>query len=145
MHEVFPELVLDLLCYGPIEKGEDASHGGVEIYNLGIDGAALATVADSLAAIEQRVEQEQRLTWDDLMRHLNADWGEPGGERVRLMLKNVPRYGSGGSRADGWAQRIIQTFTRLVKRTARARLRLDAGHLLVGQHPGDGASARGYA
>jgi len=115
MHQVFPELVLDLLCYGPIEKGEDASHGGVEIYNLGIDGAALATVADSLAAIEQRVGQEQRLTWDDLMRHLNADWGEPGGERVRLMLKNVPRYGSGGSRADGWAQRIVETFTHLVK------------------------------
>ena len=26
----FPELVLDLLCHGPIEKGQDASHGGVE-------------------------------------------------------------------------------------------------------------------
>ena len=48
MHEVFPELVLDLLCYGPIEKGLDASHGGVEFYNLCVDGAALATVADSL-------------------------------------------------------------------------------------------------
>ncbi len=58
MHEVFPELVLDLLCYGPIEKGLDASHGGVEYYNLCVDGAALATVADSFAALEQRVEQE---------------------------------------------------------------------------------------
>ncbi|HHE70756.1 MAG TPA: formate acetyltransferase, partial [Chloroflexi bacterium] len=27
MHEVFPELVLDLLCHGPIEKGLDASNG----------------------------------------------------------------------------------------------------------------------
>src|SRR6185369_6654422 len=26
MHRVMPELVLDLLCYGPIERGEDASH-----------------------------------------------------------------------------------------------------------------------
>ncbi len=34
MHEVFPELMLDLLCYGPIEKGLDASHYGVEYYNL---------------------------------------------------------------------------------------------------------------
>ena len=47
MHRVFPELVLDLLCYGPIEKGLDASNGGVEYYNLCVDGAALATVADS--------------------------------------------------------------------------------------------------
>ncbi|MEM2914371.1 MAG: pyruvate formate lyase family protein, partial [Candidatus Bathyarchaeia archaeon] len=27
MHEVFPELVLDLFCYGPVEKGLDATHG----------------------------------------------------------------------------------------------------------------------
>ena len=115
MHLVFPELALDLLCYGPIEKGEDASHGGVEICNLGIDGAALATVADSLAAVEQRVEQEGRLSWQEMMRHLETNWGDPGGERVRLMLKSTPRYGSGGSRADYWAKRITQTFTRLVK------------------------------
>ncbi len=35
------------------------------------------------------------------------------------MFHSVPRYGSGGSRADEWAQRIAQTFTDLVvaKRT----------------------------
>ena len=47
----FPELVLDLLCQGPIEKGLDASNGGVEFYTFGVDGAALATAADSFAAI----------------------------------------------------------------------------------------------
>lgn len=64
MHEVFPELVLDLLCHGPIENGFDAGdafHGGVEYYNLCIDGSALATVADSFAAIEQRVVAEQQI------------------------------------------------------------------------------------
>ncbi|NLG48934.1 MAG: formate acetyltransferase, partial [Chloroflexi bacterium] len=66
MHEVFPELVLDLLCYDVIERGEDASHGGLQYYNLCIDGAALATVADSFAALEQRIEQEQRMTWGEL-------------------------------------------------------------------------------
>ena len=35
----------------------DASHGGVELYNLCLDGAALTTVADSFAALEQRVDQ----------------------------------------------------------------------------------------
>ena len=50
MDEVFPELMLDLLCHGTIERGLDASPGGVEYYNLCVDGAALATVADSFAA-----------------------------------------------------------------------------------------------
>ncbi|MBN1348091.1 formate acetyltransferase [candidate division KSB1 bacterium] len=115
MHQVFPELVLDLLCHGPIERGLDASHGGVEYINLGIDGAGLATTADSFAAVEQRVEKEQRLTWKELKRLLDTDWQSPEGERMRLMMKSIPRYGSGDSRADDYGIRIARTFSRLVK------------------------------
>ena len=80
MEQVAPELVLDLLCHGTIEKGRDASNGGVEFYNLCVDGAALATVADSFAAIEQRIEKEHRLTWAELKHFLETDWAcpEPG-------------------------------------------------------------------
>jgi len=118
MHEVFPELVLDLLCHGPLDHGRDASdafHGGVEFYNLCIDGCALATVADSFAAIEQRVVREGRLTWKDLIRNLDENWAGPKGEQVRLMMKHIPKFGSGGSLADDHAVRIAQLFTRIVK------------------------------
>jgi formate C-acetyltransferase len=115
MHQVFPELVIDLLCHGPIEKGEDASHNGVEFYNLCVDGSALATVADSFAALEQRVEKESRLAWHEVADHLKSNWETPGGERARLLMRNIPRYGSGGSLADAWAVKIVGTFTRLVK------------------------------
>ena len=115
MHEVFPELLLDLFCYGPVEKGLDATHGGVEFYNLCCDGASLATAADSFAALEQRVEQEGQLTWQEMMRFLDTDWTGPGGERVRLLMRNIPRFGSGGSLADDWAVRITETFTQVVK------------------------------
>jgi formate C-acetyltransferase len=115
MHEVFPELVLDLLSYGPIEQGVDASHGGVEFINLCVDGAALATVADSFAALEQRVETDGLLTWTEVKEHLDSDWAGPEGERARLMMKNVPHYGHGGTGADIWAERITDTFTRFVK------------------------------
>jgi formate C-acetyltransferase len=115
MHQVFPELVLDLLCYGPIEKGLDASHGGVEYYNLCLDGAALATVADSFAALEQRIEKESRLKWDGLMGYLDSNWAGTEGERARLMMHSIPRYGSGKSLADTYAVKIAQTFTDLVK------------------------------
>ena len=114
-HEVFPELALDLCCYGPMERGLDASAYGVEYYNFGIDAAALATTADSFAAIEQRVEREGRLNWEDLAAHLEADWAGPEGERARLMMRNIPRYGSGGSRADEWAVKLTETFVDLIK------------------------------
>jgi formate C-acetyltransferase len=121
MQDVIPELVLDLLCSGPIERGLDASHGGVEFYNLGIDGAALATVADSFAVIEQRVEKEGRLSWLELKAHLDSNWSGPQGEKARLMLRSVPRFGQGGSRADEYARRITAEFTRLVKRQPTPR------------------------
>ena len=77
-------------CYGPIEKGLDASHGGVEYYNLCVDGAALATVADSFAALEQRVEKEGRLTWAEMDAHLKTNWAGAEGERARLMMRSHP-------------------------------------------------------
>ena len=118
MGEVFPELVLDLLCCGPIEKGVDASdgyNGGLEFYNLCIDACALATIADSFAAIERRVVKENRLTWEDLLDHLDRDWAGDDGELTRLMMKNIDGYGYGGTAADEYARRISRLFTRLVK------------------------------
>jgi formate C-acetyltransferase len=120
MHQVFPELVLDLLCYGPIEKGQDATYfkdgrGCLDYYNLGIDGAALATAADSFAAVEQRVAHEGRISWTELLALLDANWAGPDGQRTRLMLQHIPRYGAGGSRADAWAVRIVEAFTRVVQ------------------------------
>jgi pyruvate-formate lyase len=115
MHQVFPELVLDLLCYGPIEKGEDATHGGVEFYNLCIDGAALATVADSFAALEQRLDIERRYTWTDMAEFLRCDWSNAEGERARRLMRSIPRYGKGGTLADTYALRIANLFTAAVK------------------------------
>jgi len=97
-----PELVLDLLCHGTIEKGRDAAAGGVEYYDLGIDATALATVADSFAALQQRIEEEKKLGWSDLLRFLDFNWGGPDGEAARLLMKNSARYGSGApSRMSG--------------------------------------------
>jgi formate C-acetyltransferase len=115
MYRVFPELMLDLLCFGPVENGRDASHGGVEFYNLCVDGAGLATVADSFGAVEQRVEKEGRISWNELMTLLDTDWAGKQGERARLMMRNIPRYGSGGSSADAYGVSIARTFTRLIK------------------------------
>lgn len=125
-----PEVVLNLFCHGPIERGLDVSAGGVDIYRLTFDGVGLATVADSFAAIEQRVVNEKRLTWDELAYWLQNDYGrgasDPAvakagdGERVRLMMKNIARFGTGNSRADGWAKRLEELYVHLVRDTPTA-------------------------
>lgn len=108
-----PEIVLNLFCQGPVERGLDVAEGGVDLVNLAVDGLGLAVVADSFAAIEQRVVNEKRLTWQELMQALKTNFA--GTERTRLMLRASQRYGNGGSRGDWWAQRIAQTYTSLVK------------------------------
>ena len=110
-----PEIVLNLFCHGPIERGLDVAEGGVDIVNLSMDAIGLAVVADSFAAIEQRVVQEKRLTMEELVEHLHNNY--ENAERVRLMLRSIPRYGSGGSVADAWASRISEAYTGLVKDT----------------------------
>jgi formate C-acetyltransferase len=115
MYRVFPELHLDLLCHGPIEKGRDATHGGVEFYNLCVDGAGLATVADSFAALEQRLDREGRMSWQELIALIDGNWPGAGGEKARLMMKHVPRYGSGGSRADAYGLSVARAFTSIVR------------------------------
>lgn len=110
-----PELMLNLLCHGPIERGADITDGGVEFYNMCVDGSGLATVADSFAALQQRIERERALTWAEVTTHLRSNYVGRQGLRVRAMLRNSARYGQGGSLGDEWAVRLSKLFAELVK------------------------------
>lgn len=118
-----PELLLNLLSHGPIEQGKDVSDGGAAYYNLAIDGAGLAVVADSFAAIEQRVEKEKRLSWQQLFDVLDTNYAGAEGQKVRALLKNSSHYGQGNTVADVWAKKIAGSFTELVRRESNKELR----------------------
>ncbi len=108
-----PELVLNLFCHGPIERGLNCAEGGVDIRNYNADGIGLATVADSFAAMEQRIFDEGRITWDELAEALEQNW--EGKENIRLMFKNIARFGSPRSKAEGWATRIRDVYVAAIK------------------------------
>ena len=105
-----PELAMDFMCHGPVEKGRDISQfGTVAYYNMCVDGAGLGVAADSFATLLQRVEQEERFTWEqmDAMLKCNFENYEP----ERMLLKSTPRYGSGGTAADQYALDIVKMFS----------------------------------
>ena len=112
----FPEMHLDLLCYGPVEKGLDVSGGGVEFYNFCIDAAGLAVVADSFGAVEKLVVEDKRYTFAELYAHLKSNWAGDEGEKARLFFAGCDKYGKGGSLADAYAVKISQGFTQSVKK-----------------------------
>jgi formate C-acetyltransferase len=103
-----PELLLNLLSHGPIEKGRDVSHGGAMYYNMAIDGAGLAVVADSFGAIEQRVVDEKSLSFAEVKAAVAANFEGEDGERVRKLLESSGRYGAGGTAADRWAVKLTE-------------------------------------
>ncbi|MBO5307203.1 MAG: formate acetyltransferase [Lentisphaeria bacterium] len=121
-----PELLLNLLSHGPLEKGLDVSHGGAQFYNMALDGAGLAVVADSFAAIQQFVEENKKLSWQKLAQHLAADFQGDEGEKIRLKLLSGDRFGQGGGRGDLWAKRLTEILTQEV-----AGRRTPAGHLVI--------------
>ncbi|MDA3866554.1 MAG: formate acetyltransferase [Salinivirgaceae bacterium] len=118
-----PELILNLLSHGPLEKGLDVSDGGAEFYNLAIDGAGLGIVADSFAALEQRIELEKKTSWDEVNFHLQSNFEEVNGERIRLLLRNSEHFGHGNTLGDSWALKISTTFSEMVLEESNPQLR----------------------
>ena len=109
-----PELLLNLVSHGPMEKGRDASHGGLEYYNIAVDGSGIATVADSFAALEVRCQKEGGLSWDQVRKAVAEDFAGDEGEMIRKILASTPKYGHGGTEGDAWAKRVSDCFTHMI-------------------------------
>lgn len=67
-----------------------------------------ATAIDSLAAVKHLIFDTKRLTWDQLLEAMEANW--EGYEAIRQMCLNAPKYGNGIEWVDqiGWE---IEHFT----------------------------------
>ncbi len=113
-HKVMPELVMNLMMENTIENAEDISVCA-KYLTMGVDGVGLGTVADSFAALEQRIEKEGILTWPELFTALEQNFTGTQNERIRLMLKASEKYCQGDSLGDRWAHRISSTFAQIVK------------------------------
>ncbi len=109
--EVTPELIMNLMMWGTLERGEDISQCA-ELYTVGIDGAGLAVVADSFGALQTRVEEEKLLTWEEMFEALDNDFAD---QRTRLILNSAPKYCQGGSVSDDWALRMTESWKKIVK------------------------------
>jgi len=114
-----PEMALNFMCHGPIERGIDIAGGGVDHYNFCIDFVALGTVADSFAAMERAIDEEQAMSWTDLFSALRDDW--EGREDMRLYMRNTPRYGFGGTNADAYAKEIVERLNYHTKKSGSPR------------------------
>jgi pyruvate formate-lyase/glycerol dehydratase family glycyl radical enzyme len=98
-----------------LARGLDVTAGGA-LYNFtGVQGVGLATVADSLAAIDWLVFQKGRVTIGELLAALDSDFADQ--EPLRQMLLNrAPKYGNDDDSADRLARLVAEIYCRAVEK-----------------------------
>ncbi|MEA3338765.1 MAG: pyruvate formate lyase family protein [Chloroflexota bacterium] len=105
-----PTPYVSALVDGCLESGKDITAGGARYNFITVEGIALATAADSLAAVKKLVYDERTVTMDELVRALDANF--EGYEPLRQTLLNkAPKYGNDDPDADELARQISQFWT----------------------------------
>jgi pyruvate formate-lyase/glycerol dehydratase family glycyl radical enzyme len=105
-----PTPYLSGLVGGCLESGRDVTAGGARYNYLTVEGVALATVADSLAAVKKLVYDEDAVTMGDLLRALDANF--EGYEPLRqTLLHKAPKYGNDDPYVDDLACEISRFWT----------------------------------
>ena len=105
-----PTPYVSALVDGCLQSGKDITAGGARYNFITVEGIALATAADSLAAVKKLVYDEGAVAMDELVRALDANF--EGYEPLRQTLLNkAPKYGNDETYADELARQISQFWT----------------------------------
>ncbi|OQB26541.1 MAG: Benzylsuccinate synthase alpha subunit [Chloroflexi bacterium ADurb.Bin180] len=114
---------------GCLESGKDCNAGGARFNYLTVEGIALATAADSLAAIQKLVFEDRRVSLAELHQALLANY--EGYENLRRTLLNkAPKYGNDDDRADRIAREVSRFWTEeTVRHTSPTGKQYRAGYL----------------
>ncbi|MBR6812843.1 MAG: formate C-acetyltransferase/glycerol dehydratase family glycyl radical enzyme, partial [Oscillospiraceae bacterium] len=101
---------LSLLISDCIEKGKDVSAGGARYNSSGPQAVGIGTASDSLTAIKQLVYDEQKVTGEELLKVLKANW--EGYEPLYAYVNSdrVHHYGNDDDYADDIARFVISEY-----------------------------------
>jgi formate C-acetyltransferase len=105
-----PVPYLSALVDGCLDSGKDSNAGGARYNFLTVEGVALATTVDSLAAVKKLVFEDHQITMQQLLEALQANFD--GYESLRQTLLNkAPKYGNDDPHADEIAREVSRFWT----------------------------------
>ncbi len=97
------------LLEGPLQRGMDLIEGGCWYTTYGIWMAGLADAADSLTAIDKLIYRDKKVTWDEMLEALKANW--EGYEELRdLCINAVPKYGNDNDYPDSFGAWVMDIW-----------------------------------
>jgi pyruvate formate-lyase/glycerol dehydratase family glycyl radical enzyme len=105
-----PVPYLSALVDGCLDSGKDSNAGGARYNFLTVEGVALATAADSLAAVKKLVFEDHQITMPQLLEAVRANFDRDESLRQTLLNK-APKYGNDDSYADEVAHEVSRFWT----------------------------------
>jgi formate C-acetyltransferase len=105
-----PTPYLSVLVDGCAENGRDVTAGGARHSYITVEGIALATAVDSLAAVKRLVYDDARIDMDELVSAIRANF--EGHEELRQTLTHkVPKFGTDDPGVDALARELSTFWT----------------------------------
>ncbi len=106
-----------------VQHGKDITAGGARYNFSGVQGIGIANLSDSLYALKGMVFDQQRLSFDQLMAVLKANFQTPEGEKIRARLINhFDKYGNDIDDVDNISADLLRFYckrSRAVSEPAR--------------------------
>lgn len=105
-----------------LEKGRDITDGGAHYNFSGVQGIGIANLSDSLHALKGMVFDQQRLSFDELLSVLKANFATPEGEKVRARLINrFEKYGNDIDEVDNISAELLRHYCKEVEKYQNPR------------------------
>ena len=104
-----PVPFLSLLIEDCITNGKDYNCGGTRYNTTYIQGVGLGSITDILTSIHYNIYDNKNLTWDELIKALDADF--KGYEQIQHdLIYNTPKYGNDNDYADRYAVEVFEIY-----------------------------------
>jgi trans-4-hydroxy-L-proline dehydratase len=105
----------DCFLHGTIDNATNWNNGGTKYHKVTIQGSGLASVIDSLAAIEQLVFRNQEMSLEELVKVLCDNY--EGNDFLQAKLsKKMPKFGNDIPWADELGRRVVDVFCDEIQR-----------------------------
>lgn len=99
-----------------LHNGKDITEGGARYNFSGVQGIGIANLSDSLHALKGIVFDQQRLSFDELITTLKANFATPEGEQIRARLINrFEKYGNDIDVVDNISADLLRFYCKEVE------------------------------
>jgi formate C-acetyltransferase len=120
-----------------VARGRSIWHGGARYNGIQLEIPGLTNLADSLAAIQDLVYEQQLITLPELVAILDADW--EGGQALRAAAQAAPKFGNDDPRVDRIRARLtVYLYQALREQPAAGGGRYIPGEVIFVYHEGGG-------